>query len=96
MIPKKLKVGGVVYKIIQTTKPLLLNNVVCGGIISYTYKTIQIQIKERSHQTSETSFCHEICHAVSDMASVNLDENEITRISNVLYQVIKDNKIRFE
>ena len=95
MIPKKLKVAGITYKVKRSKKPLVLDCAECGGIISY--KKCKISIANKfNNQYMEENFCHEMEHAVAHAANVELSEDEVCRLSMIRYQVLKDNKINFK
>jgi len=96
MIPKKLKVGGFVYKIVWSQEPIINNGNSCYGLCDYGKRTITLKTGDFDKQTNEENFCHEMCHATLDEANVTATESEVIDISRALYQVLKDNKIRFE
>lgn len=48
-----------------------------------------------SNDWKGNTFLHEIMHHINDKLEVGLSEKEVGRISDGLYQTLKDNKIRF-
>ena len=95
-LPKKIKIGGFTYKIV------VLDNLVrvtgseeADGLITPNRSIIHI-VKKESEQFMGQAFLHEVMHGI-DMAYNGdvLDEPTIERISQGLYQVLKDNKLDF-
>ena len=82
-IPKKIKIGGLIYKI-ELVKPNELGKD-CGEC---DQSRLLIRINRDMPQESiERSLFHEIFHAISGGTS----EEIIDLISNGVYQVYKDN-----
>ncbi len=62
----------------------------------------QIIIAERdrwknkiSEDYQKNTFLHEIVHHINDKQETHLTERQVSRLTDGLYQVLKDNKIRF-
>lgn len=88
-IPKSVKVGGKVYKVIITDK-------LESGTENYTaeidYRKVEIRITNTTKQRMEADFTHELVHALLDnLGYSNHDEKEVDEMANALYAVIKDN-----
>ena len=91
-IPNKLKVGGHEYKV-QITKTYDeakgYNN---WGRTNHAKLKIYID-SEINQSKKEETFIHELLHTVDHHIGSILKEDQVNRISNSLYQVIKDNKL---
>ena len=79
-IPKKVKIGGLIYKISITDD---LEDA-CAEIKSH--KRL-IQIKKADADIMELSFLHEILHGVNN----EMPEEHVEFLAMALYQIIKDN-----
>lgn len=95
-IPKKIKVAGHYYKIIIDDESLSKENIV--GNISNDFKEIRLckyyksSKRARARSEIEETLVHEILHAIDNHYNNNsLTEKVINRLSNGLYQVLKDN-----
>jgi len=96
-IPSKLKVGGHIYKIIKNYKftqdPKLI------GQADHDLGEIRLSPYEatgnhRMPSRIEECFMHEILHCINNVYNENkLVEEELGRLSQGLYQVLKDNKL---
>ncbi len=92
-MPKKLKIGGRVYTVIflKEHKENLL------GQVNHT--TRKIILFRYSHgdkitkQGFEETLLHEIIHSINAVFDIEIKETVINRLSEGLYQVLKDNKI---
>lgn len=89
VITDKVKIGGISYKVIQCDAPSEENHNVDGQII---YHKQELRLKrDIDIDYKENIFIHEIIHGIFEMIGYEQDENLVTRLSNALYQVIKDN-----
>jgi IrrE N-terminal-like domain len=93
MIPSKVKVAGIDYEVHEVDGILERFNTL--GQINY-HKGI-IELDSSLCQTrKEQTFVHELLHACFKEAGYDeQDEEMIDRVSAVLYQVLKDNKLDF-
>jgi len=101
-IPKKLKVGAHIYKIIQESRVISLTD------MSGLQKKIQLSITLDSHlpqSIQEEIFIHEVLHSVFSEAGYGDDENTkfktteemlVERLTPVLYQILCDNLLQEE
>ena len=95
-IPKTLKVGGFNYKVIQGYK--FKEKELAGQA---DHRSLEIRLSsidpggnKYAQAKIEECFLHELLHAVDCVYNCNkLDEDTVDRLSNGLYQVLKDNKI---
>lgn len=87
-IPKKIKIGGMIYKIKQVDK--LCEDELTHG---YQYQAEQIiQLKKSlSKGYKEKVLIHEIVHALFDFLMWEQDEKRVETLAQALYMVIKDN-----
>lgn len=96
MIPKKVKVAGFIV-------PVRMVNKIEGGYLgSSYYQGNKIVLAKRdgynckiSSQPMHETLCHEIVHQISVRYNVGLSEREVKKLSTGLYQVLKDNKLKF-
>jgi len=85
IIPDTVKVGGYVYKVIRDKKLAKLN-----GEANHEKLTIHLD-KGLLKQVEEGTFIHEILHVVDSVFNNNsLTEAQVERLSEGLYQVIKE------
>ena len=93
-IPKKLKVGGKVYRVEQTDR-LNIGSVNYSGEIDYM--ALVIRIVPSAQQKMESDFLHEMVHAIYDnLGYTDHDEKKVDELANALYMVIQDNPEIFE
>lgn len=98
-IPKKVKIGGFIYKIIRK-KEFAGSDAGFSGTAKHNQTEIELS---RSHkgelynaQKIEECFMHEIVHCVDVVYNgQKFDEDTVDRLSQGLYQVLKDNKLNF-
>lgn len=96
MIPKTVDVAGVIYR----TKEV--EDVIIDGSTHYLgacdYVNTEILLKSDLQDTKkEQVFVHELLHAVYNEAGFDeQDEDVINRVAIVLYQVLKNNNLRFD
>ena len=94
-IPKKIKVAGHYYKIKWDNNQLVKEN--CIGQTINDFKEIKLckyykSKRARAKSEIERCFMHELLHAVdTNYNNGALSEKAIDRLSNGLYQVLKDN-----
>ena len=95
-ISKKLKVGGTTYKVLDnyTFKESDLM-----GQTVHTQNEIRLGAldpngKKYDYQKKEECFIHEALHAIDCVYNNSeLEEKQVSRLSQGLYQVLKDNKL---
>lgn len=101
-IPKKIKVIGRELEI-EWDKELIAREDVKGQA-SFRYQTLKIQPSTSSYprkqEDIEITFLHEILHFIFFYIEAERDcgkeyEKLVTRLAEVLYQVLKDNKLDF-
>jgi hypothetical protein len=91
MIPEKVKVAGIEYEIKEVEGILERFNTL--GQINYNKGIIELD-SSLCQSRKEQTFVHELLHACFREAGYEEQEEEmIDRVSTVLYQVIKDNKL---
>ncbi len=91
-IKDKIKIGSMEYEVIKTSKPILLDNQACNGIIDYENLFIEINTN-RAVQKQEETFIHEVLHGIIRERNLVLENEEmiVEEIGKGLYQFIKDN-----
>lgn len=80
-IPKKLKIGGIWYKVDQVAT----SN---SGMADITKSSISIN-KDMAQPQKEVTLLHEILHCIN----IQLKDEPIEFLAQALYQVLKDNKL---
>lgn len=98
MVPESIKVGGILYKIDLTDETLVLNSQECRGAIDYENQVIKINNSRQGSQGVELTFCHELIHAIRYERNLDWgdkDELYTEELGRGLYQVLKDNELRF-
>ena len=83
-IPSKIKVGGHVYTIELVDHELIESD--CGEV-NRARSTIRLRNDLTASQLEE-SFIHEVVHLIN----LSWDEERVEFISNIIYQILKDNK----
>ena len=97
-LSKTLKVGGITYKV-EKRKRLSRENSKFSAIAKHRQAIIEIALNDEegeaySVQKLEETFMHELLHCVDNIYNnQNLDEATVDRLSQGLYQVLKDNKL---
>lgn len=86
-IPKKVKVGGITYKIKYVDSDV---NDLFAGDCDYNCSLLRIS-KSSKKQEKELTFLHELLHTMFYHCNLNQDEHEIEVLSHALHMVIKDN-----
>jgi len=96
MMPDKVKIGGITYPVSFNKD----NELICGnldGEIRYT--TPEIVLKSTlTGDYKEQVFLHEVIHGTFNAmgrSDLRIDEVLVESLSQMLYQVLKDNKISF-
>jgi len=94
-IPKKIKIAGHWYKVKWDDKGLTQKNLI--GDVNNDFKEIRLcrhfkSKRARVKSEIEETFLHEILHAIDKNYNNNsLSEKATNRLSQGLYQVLKDN-----
>jgi len=93
MIPDKVKIGGIVYdvKFVDCVDKTDLH---VDGTIVYSSQEILLK-KNPGKDYTNMVFLHEVVHGIFNSCSLEQDENIVKRLAEALYQVLKDNDIRF-
>ncbi len=97
-IPKKVKVGGFIYPVIENADVANEGNVY--GSTHLRRQKIFLEPSE-TQQKKEQTFIHEVLHAIWNQIGLNtrmkdtpkLEEEIIDGLSHGLYQVLKDNDL---
>ena len=97
-IPRKLNISGQTVKVVQKRH---LNKTVKNQIGRATYTENLIELSRNcednkvEHQYMACTLLHEIIHHLDDKIGVGLKEAQVDRLAVGLYQVLKDNKLKF-
>jgi Zn-dependent peptidase ImmA (M78 family) len=93
MIPQTVKVAGITYHTKEVDNLSYDHNLY--GQVTYANTLIKID-SGLSEEKKEQVFVHELFHAILHEAGYDEhDEEMVRRVANVLYQVLKDNELRF-
>ena len=90
-IPKTIKIGGFNYQVILKDRYKEDGSTDLG-----THSVHQLKIwidREMVQQQQEETLLHEIIEAINDHNDLKLEHNQISGISNNIYQVLKDNQL---
>lgn len=90
-IPETLKIGGKEIKV-SLAKP----GAVDGNVAMWFPDTFEIKIEDLPNapdQRKEEAFLHETLEAINSIYELNLPHWKITLLSEVFYQIFKDNKL---
>ena len=89
-IPKILKIGGHIYKIIFKNTARKEQKRHCGYENSEWCEIVLDT--DLSTQTQETTLLHEVLEAINYKNELGLNHKQIMSLEHNLYQVLKDNK----
>lgn len=95
-IPKKLKVGGMEYKVIDN---YIFKESELMGQAMHSQNEIRLASHDQHNQKYDTQkkeecFVHEMLHAIDNVYNNNdTEEKVINRFAQGLYQVMKDNRL---
>lgn len=95
IIPKKLKVGGHTYQIVQGYQ--FQERIDLTGQADHSLLTIRLGDRDQNgalkpRSKVEATFIHELLHCVDDIYnSSKLEEVLVDRLAEGLYQVLNDN-----
>lgn len=97
---KKIKIAGHTVRVYYpvTIRGFGKENVV--GYANYARDTIHVARvdrvgNKRSKDCQKATLLHEILHHVADKYSAPISEKHVNRLAEGLYQVLKDNQLRF-
>jgi len=99
LIPKKVRIGGIDYKVIFKDNPLSDGGKSCYGLFDSEGCKIELNSDVGfPHERMCLTFLHEILHGVMFNTGEEFeDEEKLVRVlSRGLYQVIQDNPRIFE
>jgi hypothetical protein len=91
-IPKKLKILGYTYKVRITDEADSGND----NLGTHWWKNQVIVLNSSlREEIMASTFLHEIIESVNYNMGLNLKHNQIVRLETGLYQILKENKIKF-
>ena len=92
-IPKKINIGGIIYDVEFVKKADdELNKFNLYGNIDFVDCKIKIA-DGINNQMKEVTLIHEVLHGIAQNYSMDFKEDEIERLSNGIYQVLKENNL---
>lgn len=96
-IPKKVKVGGITYKVKEVNSINRINEV-DGKTVGLwePAKSVIYLDKNLEKQAKEKFYLHELFHAIFEHCNIEQAEDKVELLSTALYMVIKDNPGMFE
>lgn len=98
-IPKKVRIGGIDYKVIHKPNPVSGENAVCYGVFDSERCEIQLNSERDMHPDRQgITFLHELLHGAIFECGIESDDEEklVNTMARGLYQIIKDNPKIFE
>lgn len=93
--PKKVKIGGHYYDILVADLDEKAGSDKAGGCYVVKNKIYVNKNYNYSQSQTEESFLHEIIEALNYNYELKLEHEKISILGSTLYQVLKDNKIKF-
>lgn len=91
-IPKKIKIGAYDWEVIHKDR-VFSDGQECYGVCDDdSFKIVLSRKKNKSKQNLHETFIHECLHACEKGANLDLSEDTITRLSTIIYGVLKNNK----
>lgn len=91
-IPKTLKIGGHIYKVILRDRMKNDGADELGTANIFTHQKIWINKCQQNSQIESTLF-HEIIEVINALHKLNLSETVICSLETGLYQVLSDNRL---
>ncbi len=100
MIPKKIRIQGEDVKVIMV-KRFASDKPNTWGRTKFAQNEILIAKRDKygnkiSRDGINNTFIHEILHHISEKYGVDLKEDQVNKTANGFFQVLKDNKLRFD
>ena len=91
-IPEKIKIGWKEYTVENTEvrERLVAVSDECYGEIDYNENVIRLNDKYNEERKKAT-LIHEVLHGISEMYTLDMSEDLVTKLADALYTVIKDN-----
>lgn len=92
-IPEYIRISGIDYDI-QEYEHLHSEDRMLYGEVDYAKSVIRLNSGSQNHQYKSVTLWHEILHAISHHANLNLGKNEeqiIDTFAYGIYQVLQDN-----
>lgn len=91
---EKVKVAGISYSVLVKPYVEIGGDRNFKGSCDLNHAIIELS-NDLNIEVFHDTFIHELTHAISNEANVELEEEEILRLGKVLYQVLKDNDLSF-
>ena len=91
-IPGKIKIGWKEYRVEKVDKECILtvDSGTCYGEIEYGECLIRLNSNNTDEQNQAT-LIHECLHGISEMYTLDMSEDLVTKLANAIYTTIKDN-----
>lgn len=103
-IPRRVRVGSMIYNVELSEIPLVENGLQCLGLCDYFNHRIMLDGTISDAQTMEVTFLHELVHAMLAERKIHLEhmglsyeqmEEVVDNMGIVLHQLIMDNPLIF-
>jgi len=94
-IPKTIKIGGHIIKIIFDPTCRTDDGYACCGMNRTAKEEITIN-PGYPQGTQEATLIHEILEAINTTHELGLEHRQICTLEDALYQVLKDNELHFD
>ena len=89
-LPEFIRVGFADYKVRRRSKNWMFENNATGLCDSLSL-SIDLVVEDIPEQSILETLWHEVSHAISDVADIDLTETQVRQSSPVWLQVIRDN-----
>ena len=90
MFPKRLKIGGLWYKVKYLSDLTEVAGSNCSGLCAYREQILFVN-RDQAKDALWVTLIHEIIHAIN----TEVDERETEYLAQAIYQVLKDNHLCF-
>jgi predicted SprT family Zn-dependent metalloprotease len=94
-IPKKVKICGHNIKIVKKGKLYDDDKTRCWGFAYLHSNKIELATDDLPESRIAETFLHEILHVIYNLNGIKVTEQENNLIALHLFQVIRENKLRF-
>lgn len=91
-LPKQITIGGKLYKVYRRNK-IIKDNEACWGYCDTDKCEIEITTRNVSVDHQLETLLHECLHALEEHLDIEMDEDDIRKLSKGIYALLKDNLV---
>lgn len=97
MTLKEIKIGWKTFKIEKTNidNRLIYNPITCYGEIIFDDDVIRLN-ERNSKEQDDATLIHECLHGISDMYTLDMSEDLITKLGNAISTVLSQNNLEIK